>query len=105
CRNVIIENNQVKDAYFAIHISNSSFVTVKNNRIEGSPLSEQLTGNGIHIWKSNNVVISGNSIRGHRDGIYFEFVSHSTISSNHSEKNIRYGLHFMFSNDDTYIAN
>ncbi|MGB2703265.1 MAG: nitrous oxide reductase family maturation protein NosD [Chitinophagaceae bacterium] len=102
---VTIENNQILDSYFAIHISNTSFVTVRNNRITGSPKSEQLTGNAIHLWKSNYAVIENNHVQGHRDGIYFEFVTFSSIRNNLSEKNIRYGLHFMFSNDDTYFNN
>ncbi|MBK9658909.1 MAG: nitrous oxide reductase family maturation protein NosD [Chitinophagaceae bacterium] len=102
---VTIENNQILDSYFAIHISNTSFVTVRNNRITGSPKSEQLTGNAIHLWKSNYAVIENNHVQGHRDGIYFEFVTFSSIRNNLSEKNIRYGLHFMFSNDDTYFSN
>jgi nitrous oxidase accessory protein len=105
CSNVLIENNSIYNSYFAIHISNSSFSIVRNNRITGSPLSEQMTGNGIHLWKSNNALIENNKITGHRDGIYFEFVTHSIIRDNESEKNIRYGLHFMFSNDDSYQRN
>lgn len=42
---------------------------------------------------------------GHRDGIYFEFVTESLIQKNISNNNIRYGLHFMFSNDDSYVGN
>jgi nitrous oxidase accessory protein len=102
---ITLENNKIHNAYFAIHISNSSYVTVKNNSIIGNPRSEQLTGNGIHLWKSNHATISDNTVKGHRDGIYFEFVTFSTIQGNLSEKNIRYGLHFMFSNDDHYMDN
>ena len=32
-------------------------------------------------------------------------IMHSTIKGNYSEHNIRYGLHFMYSNDDTYLSN
>ena len=103
--NVVIENNTITGAYFAIHISNTSQVTVRNNTISGSPGSEQLTGNAIHLWKSNHALIENNHVQGHRDGIYFEFVSFSVIRNNTSEKNIRYGLHFMFSNDDNYFNN
>ncbi len=105
CRQVTIENNEVRNAYFAIHISNTSSAIVRNNRITGSPRSEQLTGNGIHLWKSDHALIEKNTVSGHRDGIYFEFVTFSTIRHNVSEKNIRYGLHFMFSNDDVYAGN
>jgi nitrous oxidase accessory protein len=105
CMNVRIENNIIQNAYFAIHVSNTAWAFIRNNRITGSPLSEQLTGNGIHLWKSNHALIENNYIEGHRDGIYFEFVTFSFIRNNRSEKNIRYGLHFMFSNDDIYAKN
>lgn len=103
--NVIIEDNTVVNAYFGIHLSNTSYCTVRNNSVIGSPKSEQLSGNAIHLWKSNHALIEKNHVQGHRDGIYFEFVTESLIQNNLSEKNIRYGLHFMFSNDDTYISN
>jgi nitrous oxidase accessory protein len=105
CANVTLENNTIINSYFAIHISNTTMAVVRNNTISGSPKSEQLTGNGIHLWKSDRALIENNRVKGHRDGIYFEFVTLSHIRKNHSEKNIRYGLHFMFSNDDTYTDN
>lgn len=103
--NVILENNRIFDSYFAIHFSNSSSCTIRNNTIEGIPASEQNTGNGIHLWKCSRMLIENNRIRGHRDGIYFEFVTASVIQNNHSEGNIRYGLHFMFSHNDKYVNN
>ena len=104
-RSVLLDGNSLSNSYFAIHISNSSYVTVRNNQISGTPRSEQLTGNGIHLWKCDHALIENNRVQGHRDGIYFEFVTQSLIRGNHSEKNIRYGLHFMFSNDDVYQQN
>jgi len=44
-------------------------------------------------------------VSGHRDGIYFEFVTNSLITGNHSEGNMRYGLHFMFSHNNEYRKN
>ena len=105
CNHVTIEKNIVTNAYFAIHISNSNAVVVRSNTIMGTPKSEQLSGNGIHLWKCSNALIENNHITGHRDGIYFEFVTNSTVRGNLSERNIRYGLHFMFSHSDHYLAN
>ena len=104
-KNILIENNRVINSFFGIHFSNSSYITIRHNSISGSPTSEQNTGNGIHLWKCNHALIDNNFITGHRDGIYFEFVTESTIKNNLSEKNIRYGLHFMFSNSDDYLNN
>jgi nitrous oxidase accessory protein len=103
--NVLLEGNSILYSYFAIHISNSTYCTIRNNSITGNPGTEQLTGNGIHLWKCNHALIENNHVQGHRDGIYFEFVTESTIQKNLSEKNIRYGLHFMFSHSDHYIQN
>jgi nitrous oxidase accessory protein len=102
---VLIEDNKIVHSFFAIHVSASAHCTIRNNEITGSPKSEQLTGNGIHLWKSDHALITGNRITGHRDGIYLEFVTESLIQNNTSEENIRYGLHFMFSHNDRYVSN
>jgi nitrous oxidase accessory protein len=104
-KNVLIADNTITNAYFAIHVSNAEACSILNNRISGLTKTEQTSGNGIHLWKCNNVQIKGNDVQGHRDGIYFEFVTNSTIEGNNSHNNIRYGLHFMFSNNDSYIDN
>jgi nitrous oxidase accessory protein len=103
--NVLLENNTIQNASFAIHFANSTHSIVRNNIIKGTNKSEHLSGNGIHMWKCEHMTVEGNSISGHRDGIYFEFVTESIIQKNISEKNIRYGLHFMFSHSDTYLNN
>jgi nitrous oxidase accessory protein len=102
---VVIENNNFNNTFFAIHVANSTHSLIRNNTIKGNDKSEHLSGNGIHLWKCANIRVEDNSIQGHRDGIYFEFVTESTIQNNLSEKNIRYGLHFMFSNNDNYFNN
>ncbi|MBS1680998.1 MAG: nitrous oxide reductase family maturation protein NosD [Bacteroidetes bacterium] len=100
-------NNRIIDAYFGIHISNTSHATIVKNYISRTSTenSETSIGNAIHLWKSDHALIEQNRVSNHRDGIYFEFVTNSIIKKNHSEKNLRYGLHFMFSNQDQYIDN
>ncbi|MDN3676395.1 nitrous oxide reductase family maturation protein NosD [Flavobacterium paronense] len=102
---VQILNNYLEDNFFGIYLQNCTNCIIKNNSIIAFGKAEQLIGNGIHCWKSQNLQIIGNRIKGHRDGIYFEFVTNSVIWRNISTQNIRYGLHFMFSNDDAYISN
>ncbi|MBL7766878.1 MAG: nitrous oxide reductase family maturation protein NosD [Chitinophagaceae bacterium] len=102
---VTISNNILEDNFFGIYIHYGRKCLIKNNRIRAYGVEEQQIGNGIHCWKSDSMEIIGNVIRGHRDGIYFEFVTNSIIWRNVSESNIRYGLHFMFSNHDAYITN
>lgn len=102
---VNIINNLVYDNFFGIYIQYSKNCLIKNNKIIAFGKQEQEIGNGIHCWKSDSLQIIGNDVRGNRDGIYFEFVTHSVIWRNTSVKNIRYGLHFMFSNNDAYFSN
>lgn len=103
--NVIIENNIIRNSSFAVHVANSTHSVIRNNTIKGTHKSEHSSGNGIHLWKCGYMNIENNSIQGHRDGIYLEFVTQSTIKKNLSENNIRYGLHFMFSPDNSYLSN
>lgn len=105
CDNVIIKNNILEDTFFGIYIQNGSNCTIINNKLTAISLEEQQSGNGIHCWKSESLRIVGNQISGHRDGIYFEFVKNSVVLKNSAFKNMRYGLHFMFSNDDIYSGN
>lgn len=100
-----IIGNRLEDNYFGIYLANCSKCFISRNIIKGSGLSQQGSGNGIHLWKCNKITISNNESRGHRDGIYFEFVTESSILNNISEKNLRYGLHFMFSDNDSYENN
>jgi nitrous oxidase accessory protein len=101
----IIENNIIDQAFFAIHLANVNKSIVRNNKLDGARRTEQTSGNGIHLWKCDSIIVTENEISNHRDGIYFEFVTHSFISLNNSHNNIRYGLHFMFSNHDVYVEN
>jgi nitrous oxidase accessory protein len=102
---VTVKDNILENNFFGIYVQKGIGCIIKNNKIKACQKEEQRIGNGIHCWKSENLQIIGNQISGHRDGIYFEFVSNSIIWRNISRSNIRYGLHFMFSNDDSYISN
>ena len=102
---VVIQNNILDDNFFGIYIQNGKNCIIKNNKLRAYGTEEQYLGNGIHCWKSDSIQIIGNTVEGHRDGIYLEFVSNSIIWRNISKNNIRYGLHFMISNDNAYISN
>ena len=102
---VTISNNILDDTFFGIYVQFGKNCIIKNNHLTSYGKEEQQIGNGIHCWKSDSLQIIGNRVTGHRDGIYFEFVTNSIIWRNISKKNIRYGLHFMFSNNDSYISN
>lgn len=102
---VIVRNCEFELNYFGIYCQNVRRCTLEQNRFVARAQHEIRIGNGIHCWKSDSMVIRNNTIRGHRDGIYFEFVSHSDVSENYCMTNVRYGLHFMFSHDNRFHQN
>jgi len=100
-----VKNNRFEDNFFAVYVSESENCLIENNVIQGLAKTESRSGNGIHIWYCKGIVVQGNTISGHRDGIYLEFVEECEIDRNHSTGNLRYGLHFMFSNHNRYQYN
>lgn len=104
-RNFTITNNEIYNCFFGVYLERASNGKIINNKISSTSINEASSGNAIHAWNCKNLVIKNNELTGHRDGIYFEFVDSSLIEANHSENNLRYGLHFMFSNNDVYQNN
>lgn len=102
---VSLIDNIFEDTFFGIFLQKSVNCSVENNKLIANANTEQQSGNGIHCWQCDSLKIIGNSVQGHRDGIYFEFVTNSIIWRNTSKNNLRYGLHFMFSQNDAYISN
>ncbi len=100
-----IESNRLINAFFGIYLERSRDCIIRNNHVLGSAEHEMNSGNAIHLWYSSRNLIEGNHAEGHRDGIYLEFVDNSTVKRNTVRDNLRYGLHFMFSDDDNYLDN
>lgn len=104
-RNVVIKNNRFIDNFFAVYIQWANNCIIKDNFILSNADEKLQSANGIHCWRSDSLTIERNEVSGHRDGIYFEFVTNSLVKDNYAFNNARYGLHFMFSHSDTYIGN
>jgi nitrous oxidase accessory protein len=100
-----IEDNHIDNAFFGIYLAGSTGCVVARNTLRGNGRTEDRSGNGIHLWTARDIDVVDNRITGHRDGIYLEFVHDSRIVGNTSERNVRYGLHFMYSDDCRYERN
>jgi nitrous oxidase accessory protein len=101
----VIENNRIVDAFFGIYLARVDRCRITGNQLHARKGKESASGNGIHLWTSTHVTIDQNEITGHRDGIYLEFVHESDVHDNVSQGNLRYGMHFMYSDDCRYVAN
>jgi len=103
--NFVIKDNILEDVFYGFIIQSSKYGVIKNNKVIGKSVNETTSGNGVHAWKCKKLRIEQNTVIGMRDGIYLEFVNKSHIANNTSKNNIRYGLHFMFSNHNEYNNN
>lgn len=104
-KNFTIRNNRLYNTFFGIYLEHADKGIIQNNELIGEAVEEMSSGNAIHLWYCKNILIEKNVVRHHRDGIYLEFVDNSKVRLNISEDNLRYGLHFMFSNNDDYFKN
>lgn len=101
----VFDRNRIENDFFGVYLANVTDCRITNNVIHATGQREMESGNGVHLWTSRRITIANNVISGQRDGIYFEFVHDSDIRDNLSTGNLRYGLHFMFSDDCRYRGN
>jgi nitrous oxidase accessory protein len=104
-RDCVIEDNRIEQSFFGIYLAGVTGCRVSRNTLRAEKGTEAGSGNGIHLWSSSDITIEDNRISGHRDGIYLEFTRESVVQRNLSEGNLRYGLHFMYSDDCRYLEN
>jgi nitrous oxidase accessory protein len=103
--NCTFERLRIDNALFGIYLAASANCHIRKNVLRAVKADESSSGNGIHLWRCDNCTIDNNQVQGHRDGIYLEFNRHATVQHNRSEGNMRYGLHFMFSDSCSYTFN
>ena len=100
-----IRNCAIREALFGIYLRESDDALVEGNRVEGiagRPPGE--VGSGIHLWNSQRFTLQGNTVVGTRDGFYIQSSSHGFVSGNRAT-DLRYGLHYMFSDDNVFEDN
>jgi len=104
-KHFVIQNVVLERLFFGIYLEKAENGRIYNNKIKGDAVEEFNSGNGIQLWYCRNIEVAQNTVQHVRDGIYLEFSDHINIHNNTSSNNVRYGLHFMFSNDDIYEDN
>jgi nitrous oxidase accessory protein len=98
-----LEGNTIRNGFFGIYLKGVTRCAVRDNRVEVTAGS--VRGNGIQLWRSREILIEGNRVEGHRDGVYVEFSTAAVVRGNTVTRNQRYGLHFMRSDSCAYAAN
>ena len=101
--NSVVENNILEDVLFGIYLKNSPGTLILNNRIYGKNLPSPERGDGIRLWYSSHSRVIGNTVSGTRDLVIW-WSSNTLIKKNRVE-NGRYGLHYMYSDNNVFEDN
>ena len=61
-------------------------------------------GSGIHVWNTDGFRLTDNQVFDARDGFYIQSSPHGYVARNLASE-VRYGLHYMFSDDNLFEGN
>lgn len=100
---LVVENNRLENTLFGVDIKESEYSRVSYNII-GSKLALAVParGDGIRIWYSENSQVIGNQVTDGRDVVLW--YNNGAIIRDNIITNGRYGLHFMYC-DDNLVEN
>jgi nitrous oxidase accessory protein len=100
-----IRRCRIEQALFGIYLREADDATLEDNVVIGIPGRDPgEIGSGIHVWNSQRFQIDRNTVRGTRDGLYIQSSSHGFVRGNRAA-DLRYGLHYMFSDDNVFEDN
>ena len=100
----IVENN-ILDNSVGVYLWGAPNAVVERNTIIGNQeLRENERGNGVTVWNAPNSKVIYNDISHGRDGIFSNASNFNTFSHNHFH-DLRYGVHYMYTNDSQIEGN
>jgi len=91
----LVEDNEIDDVLFGIHLKQVNRSRVAGNRVTGKKLDQGMRGDAIRLWYSQRNVIEGNRFTRARD-LTFANSANNRIAGNHFTDG-RYGMHIIFS--------
>jgi nitrous oxidase accessory protein len=102
---VRVRHCRIVNALFGIYLREAHDAIVERCIITGIPGRDPgEVGSGIHVWNTNGFTLIDNEIVGTRDGMYIQSSSHGVLRGNRA-RDLRYGLHYMFSDDNVFEDN
>jgi nitrous oxidase accessory protein len=104
-RRVVVRECRIVRALFGVYLREAHESTVERTQIDGVPGKDPgEQGSGIHVWNTTGFRLLDNAIRYSRDGFYLQSATHGIVARN-TVSEVRYGLHYMFSDDNVFEDN
>jgi nitrous oxidase accessory protein len=100
-----VVNCRISRSLFGVYLREAHGSSVTGTSIEGIPgLDPGEKGSGIHVWNTDGFTLDGNRIVEARDGLYIQSSPNGRVQRNVASR-VRYGLHYMFSDDNVFEDN
>ena len=102
---VTVRDCRIQQTLFGIYLREAHGAAVIGCRIRGIRGKDPgEKGSGIHVWNTQGFRLEDNDIADVRDGFYIQSSSHGRVLRNRAT-DLRYGLHYMFSDDNSFEDN
>ena len=104
-RGVAVRDCRIFRTLFGVYLRQADGSSVERCEVRGIREKEAgEKGSGIHVWNTDGYRLSGNTITETRDGLYLQSSPHGVITGNRA-RDLRFGLHYMFSDDNRFEDN
>lgn len=101
----VIRDCRISNTLFGVYLRAADGAVVESCVIRGIPgKTPGEKGSGIHAWNTTGFRLLDNEISEVRDGFYIQSSSRGLIRGNVA-RDLRYGLHYMFSDDNVFEDN
>jgi nitrous oxidase accessory protein len=100
-----LRDTRIAESLFGVYLREAHGSAVVSCRVRGIPGRDAgEKGSGIHLWNTREFRIEGNEVEDVRDGVYIQSSSGGLVRGNVARR-LRYGLHYMFSDDNVFEDN
>lgn len=100
---VRIVDSRIEDTLFGIFVVQGDRCAIEGTTVIGKDLPHVRRGDGIRLWYSSGCRMIGNRVERSRDVIIW--YSAGTLVEDNLVRTSRYGLHYMYSNDNVFRRN
>ena len=101
----VVRSCRIRGALFGVYVREANDAAVEECEIRGIPgKAPGEKGSGIHVWNTVGFRFVKNTIVDVRDGFYIQSSSQGLVAGNRAS-DLRYGIHYMFSDDNTFEDN
>lgn len=90
-----VENNDLDDVLFGIHLKSVNRTLIKGNRVTGKPFTTGLRGDSLRLWHSQHNQVEDNQFTRGRDLTLINSPDNQLLRNHFNDG--RYGMHLIFS--------